>query len=142
MNNIVNGFIKAGARSSMTSMSKQKLELAKRTKAVVDNAFQPLFGFYKKELDIVGLGFRAIVTGSTLRLTLGRADPVYYILPAGIFAKVEKKTHLVLLGRDRSLLAQVAHRIRSFQKPNPYTAKGIKFTEELIVRKKGKSLRY
>ena len=94
---------------------------------------------FTKELDIVGVGYRASTKGQVLSMTVGYSHPVDYTLPAGITAKVENNTHLVLTGADKQLVGEVAAKIRSFKKPEPYQGKGIKYTNEVIIRKEGKA---
>ncbi len=94
---------------------------------------------FKKELDIVGVGFRAAMKGQTLSLTIGYSHPIDYDVPAGISAKVDKNTHITLEGSDKVLLGRVAAKIRSFKEPEPYQGKGIRYTDEHIIRKVGKA---
>lgn len=94
---------------------------------------------FTKELDIVGVGYRAAVKGQTLSLTIGYSHQVDYVLPAGITAKVDNNTHLTVTGADKILVGMVAAKIRSFREPEPYQGKGIKYTDERIVRKQGKA---
>ncbi len=94
---------------------------------------------FTKELDIVGVGYRAAVKGSTLNMTLGYSHPVDYELPTGITAKVENNTHIIVSGADKMLVGMVAAKIRSFKEPEPYQGKGIKYMDEHIIRKQGKA---
>lgn len=94
---------------------------------------------FTRELDIVGVGYRAAVKGTTLTLTVGYSHPVEYELPTGITAKVENNTHIVLNGADKMLVGMVAAKIRSFREPEPYQGKGIKYMDEHIIRKQGKA---
>ena len=94
---------------------------------------------FTKELDINGVGYRAAVKGKTLSLTLGYSHPVDYDLPEGIVAKVDNNTHITVTGADKILVGLVAAKIRSFREPEPYQGKGIKYTEERIIRKQGKA---
>jgi large subunit ribosomal protein L6 len=94
---------------------------------------------FTRELDIVGVGYRAAVKGSQLTLTIGYSHPVEYDLPTGIAAKVENNTHIVLSGADKVLVGMVAAKIRSFKEPEPYQGKGIKYSDEVIIRKQGKA---
>ena len=94
---------------------------------------------FTRELDIVGVGFRAAVKGKVLSMTLGYSHPIEYELPEGITAKVDGNTHVTLSGADKVLLGMAAAKVRSFRKPEPYQGKGVKYTEERIVRKQGKA---
>lgn len=109
------------------------------TRTLVHNMVHGAHTGFTKELDIVGVGYRASTKGTTLSMTLGYSHPVDYQLPQGITAKVENNTHIVITGADKILVGMVAAKIRSFKKPEPYQGKGIKYTNEHIIRKQGKA---
>ena len=109
------------------------------TRALINNAVLGVTTGWKKELDIVGVGYKAAVDGETLRLDLGYSHPINYPTPAGITIGVEKNTHLTITGIDRQLVGQVAADIRKFRKPEPYKGKGVQYTGEVIRRKAGKT---
>lgn len=109
------------------------------TRTLVHNMVHGAHSGFTRELDIVGVGYRAAVKGNTLTLTLGYSHPVDYALPVGITAKVENNTHIVLNGADKMLVGMVAAKIRSFKEPEPYQGKGIKYMDEHIIRKQGKA---
>jgi large subunit ribosomal protein L6 len=95
---------------------------------------------FVKELDINGVGYRAEMKGKELHMSLGYSHPVIYPLPTGITAEVDaKKTKITLSGIDKQLLGNTAAKVRSFRPPEPYRGKGIKYAEETIKRKEGKS---
>jgi large subunit ribosomal protein L6 len=93
---------------------------------------------YVKKLEINGVGFRATVAGSKITLNVGFSHPVEYNLPAGISAVVEKNV-LTISGIDKTLVGEVAANIRKIKKPEPYKGKGIKYLDEVIKRKEGKT---
>ena len=109
------------------------------TRALINNAVMGVTNGWKKELDIVGVGYKAAMEGSALRLDLGYSHPINYAPPAGITIGVEKNTHLTVTGIDRQLVGQVAADIRKFRKPEPYKGKGVQYTGEVIRRKAGKT---
>jgi large subunit ribosomal protein L6 len=109
------------------------------TRTLIANMVHGCHTSFQRELDIVGTGYRAAAKGTTLSLTLGYSHPVDYALPAGITAKVENNTRIVLNGADKMLIGMVAAKIRSFREPEPYQGKGIKYLGEHIVRKQGKA---
>ncbi len=109
------------------------------TRTLIHNMVHGVATGFTRELDIVGVGYRAAVKGNTLSMTLGYSHPVDYELPAGITAKVEANTHIVLSGADKELLGMVAAKVRSFKEPEPYQGKGVKYSDEHIVRKQGKA---
>jgi large subunit ribosomal protein L6 len=109
------------------------------TRTLVNNMVHGAHVGFTRELDIVGVGYRAAVKGQVLSMTLGYSHPVDYTLPAGITAKVENNTHVVVSGADKMLVGMVAAKIRSFKEPEPYQGKGIKYMDEHIIRKQGKA---
>jgi large subunit ribosomal protein L6 len=109
------------------------------TRTLLYNMVHGVSQGFTRELDIVGVGYRASTKGNTLSMTLGFSHPVDYELPAGVTAKVENNTHVVVSGFDKVLVGMVASKIRSFRKPEPYQGKGIKYSDETIIRKQGKA---
>ena len=109
------------------------------SRSLIHNMVHGAHSGFTKELDIVGVGYRASVKGSTLSMTLGYSHPIDYELPGGITAKVEGNTHIVVNGADKVLVGMVAAKIRSFKEPEPYQGKGVKYTNEHIIRKQGKA---
>lgn len=117
-------------------------------RSLVQNMVDGVSNGYTKQLDVVGVGFKAEVRGQTLVLNLGFSHPIDFEIPAGIEAKVEKdaakvtilqyQTTITLNGIDKQLVGQVAANIRELKKPEPYKGKGIKYSDETIVRKAGK----
>ena len=93
---------------------------------------------FKKELEISGVGYRALVQGRDLVLQLGFSHDVIYPIPEGIEIKCEKPTLVSVSGMDKQRVGQVAAEIRNFRKPEPYKGKGVKYADETIVRKEGK----
>lgn len=112
-------------------------------RALVHNMVVGVSEGYKKEMELVGVGYRATATGQVLELSLGYSHAIYFKLPPEI--KVEAKSErnknplIILESCDKQLLGQVCAKIRSFRKPEPYKGKGIKFVGEVIRRKSGKS---
>lgn len=109
------------------------------TRTLLHNMVHGAHTGFTRELDVVGVGYRAAIKGNTLTLTVGYSHPVDYEMPAGITAKVEGNTHIVVSGADKMLVGMVAAKIRSFKEPEPYQGKGIKYSDEHIVRKQGKA---
>ena len=109
------------------------------TRTLIQNMVLGAHTGFTKELDVVGVGYRAAMKGQTLSMTLGYSHPVDYELPVGITAKVENNTHIVVSGADKMLVGMTAAKIRSFREPEPYQGKGIKYTNEHIIRKQGKA---
>jgi large subunit ribosomal protein L6 len=108
-------------------------------RALVQNAVTGVSKGWTRELELNGVGYRAAVSGKKLELTLGYSHPVVFMIPAGIEITVDKQTKIVVTGPSREQVGQVAAKIRSFRPPEPYLGKGIKYADEQIRRKAGKS---
>lgn len=109
------------------------------TRALLSNAVIGVTSGWKKELDIVGVGYKAAINGSQLLLDLGYSHQIHYTAPEGITISIDKGTHITITGIDRQLVGQVAADIRKFRKPEPYKGKGIQYFGEVIRRKAGKT---
>jgi len=109
------------------------------TRTLIANMVDGVTKGFERVLEISGVGYRAEVKGTTLALALGYSHPIEYPLPQGITAEVEKQTKITLRGIDKQLLGATAAKIRSFRGPEPYKGKGIKYAEERILRKAGKT---
>lgn len=108
-------------------------------RALLQNAVTGVSKGWSKSLELNGVGYRANVAGKNLELTLGFSHPIKYPIPDGIEIKVEKQTSLQINGANKELVGQVAAKIRSFRPPEPYLGKGVKYSDEVIRRKAGKS---
>ncbi|MCB0363880.1 MAG: 50S ribosomal protein L6 [Bdellovibrionaceae bacterium] len=108
-------------------------------RALVQNAVTGVSKGWSRELILNGVGYRASVSGKTLEMNLGYSHPIKFPIPDGIEIKVEKNTTVMVTGADRSKVGQVAAKIRSFRPPEPYLGKGVKYSDEHIRRKAGKS---
>ena len=109
-------------------------------RALLANAVQGVSAGFTKQLDIVGVGYRAEVKGSQVQSALGYSHPVMYDIPAGIKIEIDTKANRVTVtGADRQQVGQVAAEIRGLRKPDPYKGKGIKYTGEILRRKVGKA---
>ena len=108
-------------------------------RSLVANAVHGVTEGFKKELDIVGIGYRAEVKGKQVVFALGYSHPVVFETPAGIDISVDKQTHIVVSGTDRQQVGQVAADIRSLRKPDPYKHKGVRYTGEVLKKKVGKT---
>jgi large subunit ribosomal protein L6 len=109
------------------------------TRALAANAINGVATGFTRELDIVGIGFRADVKGRIATFTLGYSHPIEVLLPDGVDLKIDKQTHLVLTSFDKQKLGQVAANIRALRKPDPYKNKGIRYTGEVLRKKVGKT---
>ena len=109
------------------------------TRSLIANMVTGVTHGFEKKLEIVGVGFRADLQGSTLKLTLGYSHPILYPLPKGIKVEVEKQTLLTVKGIDRQQVGIVAAQLRAIKPPEPYKGKGIKYLGERIRKKVGKT---
>jgi large subunit ribosomal protein L6 len=109
------------------------------TRSLVANMVTGVTKGFEKKLEIVGVGFRADLQASTLRLTLGYSHPVLYPLPKGIKVEIEKQTLLTVKGIDRQQVGIVAAQLRSIKPPEPYKGKGVRYLGERIRKKVGKT---
>ena len=109
------------------------------SRTLIHNMVHGVHSGFTRELDVVGVGYRAAVKGTMLTLTVGYSHPVDYEMPVGVSAKVENNTRIVVSGADKMLVGLVAAKIRGFKEPEPYQGKGIKYVDEHIVRKQGKA---
>ncbi len=108
-------------------------------RALIQNAMTGVTTGFTKSLDLVGVGYRAAVSGKKLELSLGYSHPIHFQIPEGIEIKVDKQTNISVTGASRELVGQVAAKIRGFRPPEPYLGKGVKYTDEKLRRKEGKS---
>lgn len=109
------------------------------TRSLVANMVTGVTQGFEKKLEIVGVGFRADLQGSTLKLTLGYSHPVLYPLPKGIKVDIEKQTLLTVKGIDRQQVGIVAAQLRSIKPPEPYKGKGVRYLGDRIRKKVGKT---
>ncbi len=107
-------------------------------RSLVANAVNGVVDGFKKELDIVGVGYRAELKGTQVHFALGYSHPIVFDVPNGIDVTVDKQTHITVTGVDRQLVGQVAANIRRMRKPDPYKQKGVRYTGE-VLKKVGKT---
>ena len=108
-------------------------------RSLVANAVKGVTDGFRKDLDIVGVGYRAEVKGKQVHFALGYSHPVVFDIPSGIDVAVDKQTHVTVTGIDRQLVGQVAADIRQLRKPDPYKQKGVRYTGEVLKKKAGKT---
>ena len=118
---------------------RQSRSLHGLSRALVSNMVVGVTQGFAKELEIVGVGYRAEAQGQNLRLALGFSHPVTVPAPAGITFEVPAQTRVIVKGIDKELVGQVAANIRSIRKPEPYKGKGVRYADERVLRKAGKT---
>jgi large subunit ribosomal protein L6 len=119
--------------------TEQQRALHGLSRALVANAVTGVTTGFKKDLDIVGVGYRAEVKGKNVVLALGYSHPIEFPIPEGIQIIVEKQTHLAVSGADKNKVGQVAANLRALRPPDPYKQKGIRITGERLKKKAGKA---
>jgi large subunit ribosomal protein L6 len=108
-------------------------------RSLAANAVLGVTDGFKKELDIVGVGYRAEVKGKQVIFALGYSHAVVFDVPPGIDIVIDKQTHITVTGVDRQLVGQVAANIRRLREPDPYKQKGVRYTGEVLKKKAGKT---
>ena len=110
------------------------------SRALVNNMVRGVTDGFVKKLEIQGVGFKAAVQGKAVNLSLGYSHPIVYPIPDQIKVTVEENTKLTIEGPDRQVVGQVAAEIRAFYPPEPYKGKGVRYTDERVIRKEGKTV--
>jgi large subunit ribosomal protein L6 len=118
--------------------SKISMALAGTMRALVSNMVRGVSEGFEKKLQLVGVGYRAQAQGRKLNLTLGFSHPVEYQVPEGITVVTPSQTEVVVTGVDKQRVGQVAAEIRAYRPPEPYKGKGVKYADEIIMRKEAK----
>jgi large subunit ribosomal protein L6 len=108
------------------------------TRALINNMIIGVSHGFEKKLALVGVGYRAQMQGKTLNLTLGFSHPVNYPVPDGIVIETPSQTEIVVRGIDKQIVGQVAAEIRAWRPPEPYKGKGVRYSDEDVVRKEAK----
>lgn len=128
-----------GQLHARTGEAREQKKFHGLARTLVANAVTGVSEGFKRELDIVGVGYRAEVKGRDVHFALGYSHPVIFPLPQGIDVTIDKQTHLVVTGIDKQLVGQVAANMRSLRKPDPYKQKGVRYTGEVLKKKAGKT---
>lgn len=123
---------------SATQVSKKSNALAGTFRSLINNMVVGVNTGFQKELELRGVGYRAQMQGSQLKLTLGFSHPVEYSIPEGIEIETPSQTQIVVKGIDKQLVGQVAAKIRAFRPPEPYKGKGVRYANEQVRRKEAK----
>jgi large subunit ribosomal protein L6 len=131
--------VQAAGKLEVRRASDEHAALHGLTRALAANAVQGVSAGFTRELDIVGVGYRAAVSGNVATFTLGYSHPIEVLLPDGVSLTIDKQTHLVLKGHDKQALGQVAANMRALRKPDPYKNKGVRYTGEALRKKVGKT---
>ncbi|TQM94213.1 50S ribosomal protein L6 [Roseinatronobacter monicus] len=119
-------------------LSKRARQQWGMTRSMVANLAQGVTDGFKKELELVGVGYRAAMQGKDLKLSLGYSHEVIFTVPEGISVTVPKQTEIIVEGMDQQAVGECAANIRKWRSPEPYKGKGIRYKDEYIFRKEGK----
>ncbi len=118
--------------------SKPVYALVGTTRAVVGSMIKGVSEGFERKLELVGVGYRAQAQGQTLNLSLGFSHPVAYAVPTGITVETPSQTEILVKGIDKQVVGQVAAEIRAYRPPEPYKGKGVRYSDERVVRKEAK----
>jgi large subunit ribosomal protein L6 len=122
----------------LSSSKSKDYSMAGTMRSLLSNMVQGVSQGFERKLELVGVGYRAKAQGAKLNLTLGFSHPVEYAIPAGITVETPSQTEILVKGIDRQQVGQVAADIRAYRPPEPYKGKGVKYSDERIVRKEAK----
>lgn len=128
----------AELRFAARNNDQQSGALAGTMRALVNNMVVGVSEGFERKLQLVGVGYRAQVAGDSLNLSLGFSHPVVYQLPQGVTAETPSATDITLRGIDKQVLGQAAAEIREFRRPEPYKGKGVRYADEVVLRKEAK----
>ncbi len=118
--------------------SKKSIALSGTFRSLLNNSIIGVTKGFEKKLELVGVGYRAQAKGKTLDLTLGFSHPVKHLIPDGITVETPSQTEILVKGADKQVVGQVAADIRAYRPPEPYKGKGVKYSDEHIIRKEAK----
>lgn len=130
----VDGALQCAAKNA----TQEANAIAGTTRAILQNMVTGVTDGFRKKLDLVGVGYRAQAQGKVLNLTLGFSHPVAYAVPEGITIETPSQTEILINGIDKQKVGQVAAEIRAYRPPEPYKGKGVKYSDEVVVRKEAK----
>lgn len=125
-------------KTTVNNNSKSANALSGTTRALIQNIVTGVTEGFERKLEIVGVGYRAAVAGKVLNLTLGFSHPVAFDIPEGITIETPSQTEIIIKGIDKQQVGQVAANIRAYRPPEPYKGKGVRYSDERIVRKEAK----
>lgn len=121
-----------------TGASKEAHAMSGTTRALLANMVLGVTKGFERKLTLVGVGYRAQAQGNKLNLTLGFSHPVEHMMPDGIKVETPTQTEIVIKGMDKQVVGQVAADVRAYRKPEPYKGKGVRYADEVVVRKETK----
>ena len=143
MNHVIHDAVEVNQEDSTLTFAARNEEqsskaLAGTTRALLNNMVTGVSQGFEKQLTLIGVGYRAQAQGKTLNLSLGFSHPVDFPVPEGITIETPSQTEIVVKGIDKQQVGQVAANIRAYRPPEPYKGKGVRYTDEHVVRKEAK----
>ena len=123
---------------TMDKTNQKQVALAGTTRANIANMVTGVTAGYERKLTLVGVGYRAQAQGQKLSLSLGFSHPVDFIAPAGVTLETPSQTEILVKGCDKQVIGQVAANIRAYRPPEPYKGKGVRYADEVIIKKEAK----
>ena len=132
------GSLVVSAEQRGDKQDRARVALSGTTRAMVNNIVTGVSEGFERKLTIIGVGYRAQAQGNKLNLNLGFSHPVVYELPEGVSAETPTQTEIVLRAADKQVLGQAAAEIRAFRPPEPYKGKGVRYSDEYVIRKQAK----
>ena len=125
-------------KTTVNDNSKSAKALSGTTRALIQNIVTGVSEGFERKLEIVGVGYRAAVSGKVLNLNLGFSHPVEFAIPEGITIETPSQTEILVKGSDKQQVGQIAANIRAYRPPEPYKGKGVRYADERIIRKEAK----
>ena len=125
-------------KTTVNDNSKSAKALSGTTRALIQNIVTGVSEGFERKLEIVGVGYRAAVSGKVLNLSLGFSHPVEFAIPEGITIETPSQTEILVKGFDKQQVGQIAANIRAYRPPEPYKGKGVRYADERIIRKEAK----
>ena len=133
--------ININVENGVATLSTDNVELIPLTgtvRAILSNMVKGVSEGFERKLELVGVGYRAAMQGKDLSLSLGYSHPIVFVAPEGITITTPTQTEILVQGADKQVVGEVAAKIRAFRKPEPYKGKGVKYSDEVIIRKEAK----
>ena len=127
-----------GNQLKMKAENDQAIAMAGTMRSLVNNMVTGVSQGFEKKLELIGVGYRAQAQGNTLNLTLGFSHPVNYSVPEGITIETPSQTEIFVKGADKQKVGQVSAEIRAYRPPEPYKGKGVRYSDEYVIRKDAK----
>ncbi|NIJ67990.1 50S ribosomal protein L6 [Xanthomonas sp. 60] len=124
--------------ATLSTEDESLIPLAGTVRAILANMVKGVSEGFERKLELVGVGYRASMQGKDLSLALGYSHPILFVAPEGITITTPTQTEVLVQGADKQVVGEVAAKIRAFRKPEPYKGKGVKYSDEVIIRKEAK----